>query len=127
MDCLPIPGERRPRMATVRVGVRFAGCLLACGFAAAAVAAPPAPNQMLNFRPRQEGIAYSTPVEAETSLCKVELVTGPGPGSGWLLRDPRGLPLRKFVASKGSKANIDIWSYYQDGVEIYREMDSTAG
>jgi thiol-disulfide isomerase/thioredoxin len=115
-------------MTTVRVGVRFAGCLLACGLAAAAAAATPPPAaQMLNFRPKQEGIPYSTPAEAEVSLCKVELVTGPGAASGWLLRDTRGLPLRRFVASKGSKGYVDIWSYYQDGVETYREMDSTSG
>jgi hypothetical protein len=79
---------------------------------------------MLAYRPRQDAAPISTPTEAELGACKVELVNGPGTASGWMLRDGRGLPLRKFVASKGAKANIDVWSYYQDGQETYREIDS---
>src|SRR5262249_32627069 len=78
-----------------------AGCLIAWGGVATAQAAQPTPQDMLAFRPKQDAVPISTPAPAELSSCKVELVNGPGAYSGWLLRDGRGLPLRKFGASKG--------------------------
>jgi hypothetical protein len=110
-------------MAKARVGVGLVvGCLL-LGGAAPAWAAPTV-AQMLAYRPKQEGIAISTPAPSEYARCKVELVTGKLPGSsGWLLRDPGGLPLRRFYDSHGDK-KIDMWSYYKDGKEVYREIDT---
>jgi hypothetical protein len=79
---------------------------------------------MLSYKPRQQGIVYSTPAAQEQEACKVELVSGTRPGtSGWLLRDPRGLPLRRFFDSNGD-GKVDMWSYYLDGVEVYREISS---
>ena len=58
--------------------------------------------------------------------CKVEPVKGVGKGAGWLLRDPQGRPLRRFFDSRydgvTKGTGIDVWSYYQDGVETYREQ-----
>ncbi|HMC63320.1 MAG TPA: thioredoxin-like domain-containing protein [Gemmataceae bacterium] len=114
-------------MAKARVGTGLvAGCLL-LGSAASAWAAPTA-AQILNFRPKQEGVLYSTPTPQEMEACRVEAVKGKGVGAGWLLRDPRGLPLRRFFDTRyveGRRGTgIDIWSYYKDGVEVYREVDS---
>jgi hypothetical protein len=79
---------------------------------------------MLSFKPKQNGVVYSTPSAQEQELCKVELVSGSrASSSGWVLRDPQGRILRRFFDSNGDK-RIDIWSYYQDGVEVYREVDS---
>jgi hypothetical protein len=79
---------------------------------------------MLALKPRQAGVALSTPTPQEQETCKVELVSGGRQGgSGWLLLDPRGLPLRRFFDTNGDK-KIDVWSYYQDGVEVYREVDT---
>ncbi len=112
-------------MGTIRLGARLAaGCLVAWGSTATAWAALPTVQQMLAYQPKQDAVPLSTPAEAELAACKVELVNGPGAASGYLLRDGRGQPLRKFVASKGPKAQIDIKSYYQDGQETYREIDT---
>lgn len=111
-------------MAKVRASVVVvAGCLM--GWTGTAfVEAAPTVSQVLNFRPKQEGIVYTTPTAQELESCKVELVTGSKAGSnGWLLRDARGLPLRRFFDSNGDK-KVDQWSYYLDGVEVYREIDS---
>ncbi len=40
---------------------------------------------------------------------------------GYALRDGQGKMLRRFVATRGGK--MDQWSYYQDGFEVYREVD----
>jgi hypothetical protein len=117
---------KETRMGTIRLGARLAaGCLIAWGGVATVWAAnTPTVQQMLSYRPKQDLVQVSTPNEAELSVCKVELVNGPGTFSGYLLRDGRGLPLRKFGASKGPKAAVDTYSYYLDGQEVYREIDT---
>ena len=97
------------------------GALLTWGSVTPAWGAP-AVSQMLGYRPRQQDVSVSTPATEAQDACKVELVKGRGKASGWLLRDPQGQPLRYFYDSNGDN-RIDIWSYYQEGVEIYREID----
>jgi hypothetical protein len=80
-------------------------------------------DEILKYRPTQQGIVYSTPSAEQYAACKVELVTDGRGGSGWLLRDPQGRPLRRFFDTNGDK-QIDVWSYFYDGVEVYREIDS---
>jgi peroxiredoxin len=80
------------------------------------------PAQMLSLRPVVEGgsTEYDTPTDAAAiGACKVENVTQP---SGYLLRDGQGKILRRFVATIGSK-QLNQYSYYQDGFEVYREVD----
>src|SRR5437764_14822839 len=108
-------------MTKARMGTGLvAGCLLLWGTATAGAA--PTPDQILRFRPKQAGVLIGTPTAQEVSACKVELVKAVK-GSGWMLRDPHGLPLRKFMDSNGDN-KIDVWSYYKDGVEVYREVDT---
>jgi thiol-disulfide isomerase/thioredoxin len=106
--------------ARIRAGL-VASCLLLWG-TATLMAAPPTVAQMLTFRPKQEGIAYATPTEQEAATCKVEPVQVQGKIYGWILKDSKDKPLRRFYATNGS--NVDIWSYYANGVEIYRELDT---
>lgn len=101
----------------------LAGCLLLWG-GTASVWGAPAATDILRFRPKQDGINYSTPSAQEQAGCAVELVKGAKPGtSGWLVRDARGQALRQFFDTNGDK-NIDVYSYYLDGAEVYREIDS---
>src|SRR4051812_37311003 len=91
--------ERSPGMVKKRVVGLLTGCLLYCG-GVSRVDAAPTVQQMLGFRPKQEGIVVSTPAAAELDTCKVELVTGSKQGSnGWLLRDAKGQPLRRYFDS----------------------------
>jgi peroxiredoxin len=101
----------------------LAGCLLLWGAAGPALAQPSV-EQMLSYKPRQEGVACSTPTKEEQANCKVTLEKSTRPGaSGWVLLDGQGRKLRRFFDSNGDKV-IDIWSYYKDGVEVYRELSS---
>lgn len=84
-----------------------------------AVAAPPV-AKMLEYQPRHE-TAITTPATAEQASCKVELVKGKV-GSGWALKDGSGKLLRRFYSSDGR--SVDTYSYYRDGVEVYREVVS---
>lgn len=112
-------------MVKLRLPVRLAaGCLVALGGASAATAAPTV-QQMLAFKPKMDGVQVTTPSEADQANCKVDLQKGTGNASAWVLKDGRGNVLRRFADTKGNKT-IDIWSYYSDGVEVYREIDTNA-
>src|SRR5580704_12341299 len=70
---------------------------------------------------RQEDMDYGKPSPEEQKACTMKLIVGDRPNSsGWLLLDPQGRPLRRFFDSNGDR-NIDVWSYFKDGLEVYRE------
>src|SRR4051812_28602427 len=78
-------------------------------------APPPSVPQMLGFRPKQEGVAYSTPTDKDYDGCKVEAIKGQGKGAGWQLRDAKGQLVRRYFDSRydgKAKSGIDTWSYY---------------
>jgi thiol-disulfide isomerase/thioredoxin len=95
--------------------------LLAWGTTISA-APPPTPAQVLSFSPRQPGVDITTPTAEQISSCKVSKIQGKR-GIGWLLSDAAGNPLRRFYDAN-EDGRVDIWSYYKDGVEVYREVDS---
>lgn len=79
---------------------------------------------ILKYTPTQPGVQVSTPTADEQAACKVEVVRGSQPGSsGYLLTDAKGAKLRLFIDSNADK-KVDIWSYFKDGVEVYREIDT---
>ena len=108
-------------MAKARIGAGLvASGLLLWGSVASAA---PTVAQMLSFRPKQEGVVYATPTAQEQDSCKVELdKPRVGRGSGWLLKDGKGNILRRYFDANGDN-RIDIWSYYLNGTEVYRETD----
>jgi thiol-disulfide isomerase/thioredoxin len=109
-------------MAKARIRAGWVtGCLVLLATAATSSAAPTV-AQMLSFRPKQDGITYTTPSPVEQTKCTVELVKA-GRGSGWLLKDEKGEVLRRYLDTNADN-KIDIWSYYHKGVEVYREIDS---
>src|SRR5438045_5281667 len=55
-------------------------------------------DAVLRYRPRQEGVDYSRPTPEEQKACTMKLIVGERPNStGWLLLDPQGRPLRRFM------------------------------
>ena len=96
------------------------GCLFLGAGAVSAWSAPPV-SKMLEYNPRQE-VVMTTPAPAEYESCKVELDTG-SRGSGWILKDANGKTLRRFYSSNGR--DVDTWSYFKDGVEVHRQIDTT--
>jgi hypothetical protein len=106
-------------MGKVRAGAGLLmGCLILCGgqvFAAT-------PAQILQYRPKQQDVAYSTPGAQDMEACKVKW-TKTSPGGVWLLLDSQGRTLRRLVDNHGDN-KPHIWSYYKDGVEVYREIDT---
>src|ERR1700738_5125174 len=110
---------------TTGFGGLFIGCLLLVAAVAPAEAAPPTVAQMLEiYKPTFQDIPFSTPEAADFPGCEVKLISGTRPGSsGWLLLDAKKQPLRRYLDSNGDK-KIDTWSWFKDGAEVYREVDS---
>jgi hypothetical protein len=82
---------------------------------------------MLDARlaPKHDDVIVSTPAPDEVSGCTVASIQGSTPGSsGWVLFDSKKQPLRRFFDSNGDD-KVDVWSYFKDGVEVYREFDTT--
>jgi hypothetical protein len=111
----------------------LAGFVLLLGGVTQAVAQSPAPAEMLDPKlgPKFEDVNCTVPTPEELKNCSVELVKGKVPNStGWLLLDANKKPLRRYFNSTGrmdkdGHTKVDTWSYYKDGVEVYREFDTS--
>jgi hypothetical protein len=89
---------------------------------ALASAATPSAEQALTLTPVQTGVDYDRPGPQDISKCKIiaKKINGQ---VGWIVEGPDGTILRKFVDTNGDNV-VDQWSYYKDGVEVYRDIDS---
>ncbi len=120
-------------MHAIRTALTAAGL---CGLLSAATQAQSPADILSRFQPVIKGVEYDTPeTPAEVEACKVERVTGAkGEVIGFAVRDSQGKMLRRFIDSNGmtmqrkgetkAQTHLDQWSYYRDGFEIYREVDS---
>jgi thiol-disulfide isomerase/thioredoxin len=84
------------------------------------VQAGPTVQQALELQPVQPGVDFDEPLPAEAKSCKLETAENT---SGWVLYDPNGRPLRRFLDSDGNK-KLDRWCYYRGGIEVYRDIDT---
>jgi thiol-disulfide isomerase/thioredoxin len=84
---------------------------------------PPTAAKALRLKPLQKDVEYDQPIATEVDKCtiKAEKVAGK---SGWLVKNGAGQTLRSFVDTNGDNT-VDQWSYYKDGIEIYRDIDSS--
>jgi hypothetical protein len=111
---------------TPAIRMLLAGFVVFIGSVTHASAQAPAPAQMLDSKlgPKFADVNITVPTPEELKSCTVKLVQGAAPKSnGWLLMDGKGQPLRRYFDSNGD-GKVDLWSYYKDGVEVYREFDS---
>ncbi len=95
-------------------------CLTASASPAARAAAPTA-REALAVEPRQPGIDFDRPsaTEAEQATIKQEKLDGV---SALVVRSADGRILRAFADANGDRV-VDRWSFFKDGIEVYRELD----
>jgi len=86
-----------------------------------AMAAPPPLEQALKLAPIQRDVEYAQPTAEEAAKCAIQ-AESIGDGKGWVVRDASGQVLRKFVDTNSDNV-VDQWSYYRDGLEVYRDID----
>lgn len=99
--------------------VGFACCLSVGSLAAAGT---PSVEQALKLRPVQKDVTYDQPSPEEIKDCTIA-VEKEGNSSGWVVKNPEGQILRRFSDTDGDNV-VDHWSYYLDGVEVYRDVDA---
>ena len=104
--------------------VAIAPCLVVLGIVGAGRcwAATTTVEQALKLAPVQQGVDYDRPTPEEAAKCKISVKKDAGQ-VGWVVENPEGLILRKFIDTNGDNV-VDQWSYYKDGVEVYRDIDS---
>ncbi len=101
-------------------GFLFAACALAGFCASQTNAATPSASQALKLAPTQDGVDYDRPKAEEIPRCKISAKKFEG-HIGWVIESPEGVILRKFLDTNGDNV-VDQWSYYKDGVEVYRDI-----
>ena len=85
-------------------------------------AGTPSVEQALKLAPVQLGVDYDRPSPEEAAKCKITAKKIDG-HVGWVVENPEGVVLRKFVDTNDDNI-VDQWSYYKDGLEVYRDVDS---
>ena len=91
-------------------------------FLSQAVLAAPTVVDALKYTPTQPGIQADKPTPEEIENCTIKLAKING-AVAWVVRGPSGDILRQFSDSDGDN-NVDTWSYFRNGLEIYRDIDS---
>lgn len=86
------------------------------------VLAAPSISDALSPTPVQPGIEYDQPNAQEQAACtiKAEKVNGV---TAWVIRGPDGNILRQFADADGDNV-VDTWSYFHDGLIVYRDIDA---
>ncbi len=85
-------------------------------------AASPSVEQALELAPTQKGVDCDRPTADLVAKCKIS-ARKIGDGVGWIVLDPDGLTLRRFVDTNGDNV-VDRWCYYKNGLEVYRDIDA---
>lgn len=113
----------QPKRITMRAIAAFS--LVAGMFGGSASAQNVA--DILARTPTQPGVTVTTPTGAEVATCKAEQLSWPKQGNvtptGYVVRDSQGRLVRQFIDTTG-RNNPNIFSYYTNGVEAYRELDA---
>jgi thiol-disulfide isomerase/thioredoxin len=87
--------------------------------AATTAAAAPTAKDALSLQPVQKDVDIERPEEADIAKCTIKAEGK----QGWVVRDGGGQILRTFTDTNGDNV-VDQWSYFKDGIEVYRDVDS---
>ena len=80
-------------------------------------------NQAMGFKPKfGSELTYEKPNAAILKGCTIKKTEAPAP-PGFVVFHETGRVLRKFIDTN-KDGKLDQWSYYQDGLEVYRDVDS---
>ncbi len=100
-------------------GLLLACCLSFTGFAAAQDEISDELRTALGFKPVQKNsVDYDIPSDEEAKECRLEKIP-----YGWLVYDSTGRLLRAY-RDRNEDRKPDQWSFYKNGVEVYRDLDN---
>jgi thiol-disulfide isomerase/thioredoxin len=113
-------------MATMRIGTRFlAGAVMLAGLGGLAKGQDRVAD-LVGRKPVQPGVKVTQPSAAEVATLKAEPIkyADQPTVSGVTVKDTAGKTVRQMIVITGAKKQQFI-TYYLDGVEAYREIDTT--
>ncbi len=125
------PRETSPetrRFVAGRAGGSAAAVTAAClacavaGGPPAAVAAAPTVDYALGLKPIQPDVDYDRPQGDAVKAATIKTERNGG-ATAFVVRGAAGEMLRVFADTNDDKV-VDRWSYFRDGVEVYRDIDS---
>lgn len=99
----------------------FAAAILVAALAATA-SAQPTVEYALGLSPFQKNVDFDKVSAEDAKNCSIKMEKEGGVNA-WVVRGPRGEVLRSFADTNGDRV-VDRWSYYKDGAEVYRDIDS---
>lgn len=104
----------------VRGTLTFTCALIASFLEPVTVFAAPSVEEALKLEPRQKDVDCDRPIPAELqgATIKQEKLDGV---DALVVRRPDGRVLRAFADTDGNRV-VDRWSFFKDGVEVFREM-----
>ncbi len=85
-------------------------------------AAPPTAEAALGLNPVQSDVSFQKATADEATKCVVADIRE-GTWTGWTVETADGIRLRRFVDTDGDK-KVDLWCYYDQGIEVYRDIDA---
>ena len=96
-------------------------CCLVGSVASQIRAAQPTVEYALGLKPKQV-VQYDIPDDsgAKTATLAMEKANDM---TSWVVRSSQGILLRRFADTNGDRV-VDQWSYYKDGLEVYRDIDA---
>jgi len=83
----------------------------------------PNPQQALTvYTPIQSFVEYTIPTKDQAAKCTIR-PEKENNVTAWVIRNADGEILRRF-ADTNNDGVVDLWCYYLDGLEVYRDIDS---
>ncbi len=79
-------------------------------------------KEALRYKPKQNDVEYDQPNETQIDLCTL-VSAKEVKKSGFIVRDQDNRTLRLYLNTNGDQ-NLDRWSYFKDGIEVYCDIDS---
>ncbi len=86
-------------------------------------AEPPTVEQALAVKPHQSDVDCDIPEPKMYEQCKIVGPIQDGKATGWIVTGPAGQTLRRFMDTNGDDL-VDQFSFYKNGLEVYRDIDS---
>lgn len=80
-------------------------------------------RKALSIRPNQPGVDYDIVAEADMERCTLVRAAEVFGIPGWIVRDSTGRTLRQYL-DLNRDGQLDQWSFFKNGIEVYRDIDS---
>jgi hypothetical protein len=77
-------------------------------------------EKSLKLKPTQKDVDIDVPTAEEAARCKIDFHNG---HKGYIVSNQQGITLRLFLDQK-NEGRINQWSYFKNGVEVYRDIDT---